>query len=236
MSVCVASRRRPSRPILGDPVPRVIDDESADEIRAGPVEIDGAAPRRRVQRRDVGGVELGQVGALGPEVVVDDVEDHGEVECVRGIDQFTQIVGAAVGARRCVEADAVIAPVPASWKIGDRHQLDGGDPERAQVRQTGPGPGERALGCEGADVQLVDDELGEPQRPAQPVLPLVRPRIDDFGGSMHTLRLIARRRIRPQRNRRAQTGSDRRPPRAAPRTPRCRDRSTAAHTRRWPRR
>ena len=37
--------------VLAHPVQRVVDDEAADEIRAGPVEIDGAAPRRRVPRR-----------------------------------------------------------------------------------------------------------------------------------------------------------------------------------------
>ena len=108
--------------------------------RAGSVEIDRAAPRRSVAVGEIVLAECGQVGAFRPEVVVDDVEDHGEAVPVRGVDEAPEIVRGAVGARRGVERDAVVAPVPAAGEVGDRHQLDRGDPEVAQVRQTSRTP------------------------------------------------------------------------------------------------
>ena len=68
--------------------------------RARPVQVDAAAPRGVVAVGDVRRVELRQVRAFGPEVVVDDVEDDGEVQAVGGIDEGAQVVGPAVVARR----------------------------------------------------------------------------------------------------------------------------------------
>jgi hypothetical protein len=32
--------------------------------------------------------------------------------------------------------DAVVSPVPGAWKVGDRHQFNGGDPQIGEVRQS----------------------------------------------------------------------------------------------------
>ena len=54
--------------------------------------------------------ELGQVVAVGPEMVVDDVENDAEAERMGAIDERAKIVGRAVEARRRIEIDAVVAP------------------------------------------------------------------------------------------------------------------------------
>ena len=78
-------------------------------------------------------IELRQIRAFGAEVVVDDVEDDGDVQPVGGIDEGAQIVGPAVVARRRIQADAVVAPVAGAGEFGDRHQLDGRDAEVVQL-------------------------------------------------------------------------------------------------------
>src|SRR2546426_11999924 len=72
-----------------------------------------------------------------------------------------QSARAPVGGLGRVEVDAVVAPVTRARKLGDGHELDGGD---AQVDKRGKmlddrleGPGRR----ERAHVQLVDDRSEE---------------------------------------------------------------------------
>ena len=61
----------------------------------GGVEVDGVSPRRAVVIGEVR-TEGGEVVPLGPEVVVDDIEQHREPGAVGGIDEGAQIVGVAV--------------------------------------------------------------------------------------------------------------------------------------------
>ena len=89
-------------------------------------------PLREVDRAAPGGlVAVGDVGAEGgdrlrarAEVVVDDVEDHGEADAVRGVDEAGEAVRAAVGGVDGGEVEAVVAPAPVAGEGGDRHQLD----------------------------------------------------------------------------------------------------------------
>ena len=64
-------------------------------------------------------------------MVVDDVEEYGEAEPVRGVDETSQVVGRAVAARRREQRHAVVAPVARPGKVGDRHQLDRVTPSSA---------------------------------------------------------------------------------------------------------
>ena len=68
------------------------------------------------------------------------------------VDKRAEIVGTAVGARRGEQRHAVVAPVALSGKIGERHQLDGGDPEVAQIRQLAGRGLKRAFGSKGPDM------------------------------------------------------------------------------------
>ena len=118
--------------------------------------------------------EAAEIVAVRAEVVVDDVEEHGEAERVRGIDQAAQIVRRAVAAGRREQADAVVAPVARAGEVGHRHQLDGGDAEVAQIGQPLGHGGERPFGRERADVQLVDDEVCQAARRSIRVGPVRR--------------------------------------------------------------
>jgi hypothetical protein len=179
------------RVILADPMARVLDDEPPDAVRAGAVEVDRGAPRRRMRVTQERRTEEREVRAFGSEMVVDDVDQHGETVAVGGVHERPEIVGPAVGTRRREQRDAVVAPVPAPGELGDGHQLDGGDAEVAKVRQPADRRAERALGRERADVQFVDD--GAPRIEAAPVL--VRPRegarVDDLGPAVDAVRLKA---------------------------------------------
>ena len=212
---------QPIEPVLRDPRHRVVDDEAPHGVRARPIQVDAAAPRRAVVHGQVLRIELHQVRALGPEVVVDDVEDDGDVEPVSGIDEGAQIVGPAVVSRRRVEADAVVAPVAGAGELRDRHQLDGRDAEIVQLAEPLPRGRERAFPSEGADVQLVERELAWRPRGPPLMLPAVgvqdrrfrtvrerRPagsatRDRGAGRSRRSNRRSDRRRTRPGRSRTA---------------------------------
>ena len=79
--------------------------------------------------------------------------------------------------------------------IGERHQLDRGDPERGELGKFLRQRRERAFGGRGADVDFVDHRLAP--RPAAPVgrAPLVLVGIDDEAVGVDPLGLKARRGI-----------------------------------------
>src|SRR5262247_110623 len=82
--------------ILLDPRARVGEKELAHWPRLRPVEVQGLAPVRMITIGEVDWRELGEIVALGAEVVVDDVEDHGEAMTVRLVHEAANIVGLAV--------------------------------------------------------------------------------------------------------------------------------------------
>ena len=181
--------------VLLDPVERVVAEERADDLAPRPVEVHGGAPRRLVSRAGERGRVGAEVVALGTEVVVDHVEEDGEVARVARLDQRLQLLGAAVAAVRRERQHTVVAPVPPPGEIGDRHQLDGRHPEIGQVVESIRHAPEGALGSERADVELVDGDLvPRPPAPAG-VLPRKRRRIDHLARPADVLRLKARRRI-----------------------------------------
>ena len=61
---------------------------------AGAVQVDRRPHGARVPVGEVARAELRQVRAFGPEMVVDDVEHHGEPVAVRGVDERAEIVRA----------------------------------------------------------------------------------------------------------------------------------------------
>jgi hypothetical protein len=65
--------------------------------------------------------QLAEEVAARAEVVVDHVEDDGEAEPVRSVDEAAQLVGPAVEPRRREEVDALVPPaVRSSERAGRR--------------------------------------------------------------------------------------------------------------------
>jgi hypothetical protein len=130
---------------VADPARRVLDRVPADGVAVGAVDVDRLAPRGVVP---VGQVrpEVGEVVALGPVVVVDDVEDDPDAGRVRRVHQAAQARRPAVAVLRGVGQDPVVAPVALARELPDRHQLDRGDPEVGQLGQPRDDRVEGALG------------------------------------------------------------------------------------------
>ena len=133
-----------------------------------------------------------EVVPVGPEMIVDDIEQHHQPARVRLVDETLEAVGTAIGDVRRVEQDAVVAPAAVAGELRHRHQLDGRDARIDEMVELGLDAGERAILGEGAGVQLVDDGLVP--RPALPLgrLPGVGARIDQQRGSVHVAGLRPR--------------------------------------------
>ncbi len=188
---------------LGEPHERVLDDEAAHLVTLRAVEVDGGAPRRVVQRIEVG-AELGQVVAARAEVVVDDVQADGEAARVARVDEALEGGRATVGGARRVPVDTVIAPVSLSRNAVHRQDLDVCHPERHEVIEPFDGRVERPGFGERADVQLVEDRAahrvvvrGRVRVVAAPtvVLPVVGREVDDLAGAVDALGLQQRTRV-----------------------------------------
>src|SRR5262250_1713900 len=181
---------------LLQPVQRVVDDEGADHLAIRAVEVEGVAPRCLVLAGEKGGGVAMEIVPLGTEVVVHHVEEYGEAAGVAGLDERLQLPRPSVGRMGSEGQHAVVAPSPASGEVGNGHQLHRGHPEGDQVVEPLRQPREGALGAEGADVQLVEDEpLGRDAAPLA-VGPGVLERIDDLARAVHIQGLIARSGVR----------------------------------------
>jgi hypothetical protein len=177
---------------LLDPVAGVGEKERAHGPAVRAVEVERLAPLRLVAVGEVVVRVLGEVVAVRAEVVVHDVEDHGQAIGVRVIHEPPRVVGRSVEARGREEVDAVVAPAELPGEIADRHDLDDGDPDLGQVAQFAARGLPRPLGGEGAHVHLVDHLPAD--TPALPprVGPPIRRRVDHHRGPVRPLGLEAR--------------------------------------------
>ena len=98
---------------LAHPVGDVRQHQLAQALAVRVVEVERLAPLVRVPAAGVPARELRQVVAGRAEVVVDDVEDHGQAEPVRGVDEVLEIGGRAVAVERREPLHAVVAPAEA---------------------------------------------------------------------------------------------------------------------------
>ena len=181
---------------LLEPHPDVVQHVVAHRVAAVAVVVDRGAPRRLVPIVEVP-AELAEVVPLGAHVVVDDVQERRESLGMAGVDQPLQALRPAVAVLRRVREHPVVSPVPRPRELGDRHDLDGRDAQLAEVAQPGDDAVERPLGREGADVQLVEDQvlaadpLPAAVGPGEPIRP------DDRRRPMDPLGLPERAGIRP---------------------------------------
>src|SRR5262249_37530142 len=120
---------------LAHPVEGVVDEIAADFVALWPIEVDRFTPRRAVAVGEVRR-EFGQVVPFRPEVVVDDVENDREPNAVSPIDEAPQSIGAPISTLCRVEMRAVVSPVAAARALGDWHQLDCGNAEIPERRQS----------------------------------------------------------------------------------------------------
>jgi hypothetical protein len=146
---------QPVEVVLVDPVAGVGDEVLAHAVRAIPVEVQRLAPFIVVLPREVVFRVLVEHAAVGPEVVVDDVENHGELQLVRTVDEGPEVIRTSVQTRGRVWKYAVVTPPELSRQLSNRHHLHNGDPQRRQVRQLVHGRTPRPGGRERPDVQLV---------------------------------------------------------------------------------
>ena len=111
-------------------------------------------------------------------------------------DRTAEAARAAVGGLGREQVHAVVAPVPRSRELGDRHQLDRRDAQVHQLREMGDDRLEGAGAGERSDVELVEDDVRELVAPERLVGPGERPRIDHHRRSVHALGLEARGGVR----------------------------------------
>jgi len=179
--------------VFVQPIAGILHEELADVRVANTVEVDPRSPRRLVP---IGEKRLGvgaQVVPLGPEVIVDDVEQHAQAACVRCIDEGLQLVGRPVCVLRCEQKHAVVSPVARAGRLGERHEFDRGDTECRQFVEPARRGSVGSLGRERTQVEFVQDDLVP--RPAGPVhgLPRVAARVNDHARRVHSSGLEARR-------------------------------------------
>ena len=139
---CTASSRRPSTWKSASHCWALSRKYARTPSEPGPSRLTAVAPWRAVAVGEIG-AERAEHVALGAEVVVDDVEDHGEPAPVALVDEALQAGRAAVGVLDGEGEHAVVAPVPSAGELGDRHQLDRGDPEIDQVIERDRSPRRR---------------------------------------------------------------------------------------------
>src|SRR5690242_9033961 len=90
-------------------------------------------------------------------MVVDHIENDGETALVGGVDETFERVLVAVSMVGRIQTHAVVAPIPAPWKVRDRHELEDRHAEDLQLVEMACGSVEGAFASEGANVHLVYD-------------------------------------------------------------------------------
>jgi hypothetical protein len=180
----------------GEPVFGIVQEVGSDLVAVRPVEVDRFTPGGAVMVREVG-PEVPEVVPLRAEVVVDDIQEDREPTIVAGVNQPLQPVRSAVAGLDREGVDAVVAPIPLPRELGHGHDLKCCDAQVDQMVQLGDDAVEGPLRGEGADVELIDDVLGEGNGPEPMVCPGEALVIDQGRGAVDVLGLVVGDRIRP---------------------------------------
>ncbi len=104
-------------------------------------------------------------------MVVNHVEQHGEPPRVGRVHKPLQPIRSTIGLMHRIQCDAVITPPIVTRESIQRHQLDVRYAQFDQRIQLPDRRIERALACEGPDVQLVEDRTRQRIR----LKPCIRP-------------------------------------------------------------
>src|SRR6266404_7288120 len=136
------------------PVESVFDEKAAYVIAFGSVKVQRRSPRRLVMLGKIRTI-FAQIIAFRSEVVVDDVQRHGEAPRMRGIHQQLQIARSSVTILDGKGIHAVIAPIPRARKLRDRHYLDSGYAKSGKTIEYGAQGIEGSFISEGPHMQFV---------------------------------------------------------------------------------
>src|SRR6516162_8223432 len=120
--------------IFGQPVQRIVDEESSYSIALRAVEIDRRAPRRAIAIGEEPAI-LAEVITFRTEMVVNDVEHDRESLAMACVDEPLESERPAIRCMRRVKIGAVIAPVASAGKRDDRHDLQSGYAQLEQIWQ-----------------------------------------------------------------------------------------------------
>ena len=149
------------QPVVPQPGERAAEQEGADLVRAGGVEVDRRAPGRGVGVGEVG-TEGGQVVAGRAEVVVDHVQHHAEAVRVGCVDKALQCLRSAVRLVHGPQRHPLVAPAVHPGERAERHQLDVGDAQLGQFAEPFGRRVECSPGGVRADVELVQHRTPQP--------------------------------------------------------------------------
>ena len=150
---------------VAHPPQRATDEVVTDLVGVCVGDVDSFAPRVAARRQIR--AEPRQVVAGWAEVVEHRVDQNTQTPPVAGVDEPHQAVGAAVRFVHGVPEHTVVTPAVRAGERVDRHEFDEIDAEIDQLVQSFDRRVERALRCERADVQFVDDRaLDRAARPA----------------------------------------------------------------------
>ena len=141
----------------------VLNKVAAHLVATRAIKVDGIAPGRVIAVGEIGAI-VPQIIALGPQMVIDHIQDNGDARLVTGVDEAFEAKMTAIGILHGEGGHTVIAPVAFAGELGHGHEFDGGDAkffEPIQVRNDGV---KGAFGRESTDMKLVDDEMlqGQP--------------------------------------------------------------------------
>src|SRR6202521_1389406 len=167
--------------ILVDPIARIGDEEFARRAGIGTVKIDGLTPFVVVAIGEISRGEQFEIVSVRAEMVVDDIEDDGDPESMGTVDEAAKIHRSAVEPGWREEVDAVISPSEPAREFRNGHNFEAGNTELGESRQLTRSGFPAAIRGEGADMQLVDNELLARAPAPRTVGPSEVTRIDDFG-------------------------------------------------------
>src|SRR5271168_4747142 len=100
--------------VFVDPIPGIGEEEFADWSGIRTVEIDRFTPFVCVAVGKIIGRKALQIISVRPDVIVDNVQDHGDPEPMCPVDETAEVARAAVEARWRKQVDAVVAPPEAA--------------------------------------------------------------------------------------------------------------------------
>src|SRR5436309_9463196 len=183
--------------IIGDPFKRVGDEEAPDFIAVSIVKVQRRTPWRFVALAEVRS-ELRQTIPFRTDVVVDHIQDRSQTSLMTDIDQRLEAAGTAVRILNRVGKYAVIAPVSCSWKLRDRHQLNGSNSNTDELVEVWDDGFERSGGSERSNMQFIDDVIFNREPEPMGVSPL-EARIHDLRRTKYAVRLIPGYRVRKLR-------------------------------------
>src|SRR5690554_5566526 len=107
--------------VVDEPHERAFDPERAN---GGLRKVDGGPPGRMAFRIEKVGSGRVEVGAVGSEVIHDDVEYDHHARLVSALDEGLEVIGRAVGRVRREGENAVIPPAALAGPLAYRHDLD----------------------------------------------------------------------------------------------------------------